>query len=78
MTSTRTLEKLHKVNYYVPHVHLTRIKEGRIREDFGLLVDFASTPPFILFPTPEMLENHGASLRPVSLACLLSPDKEGG
>lgn len=68
MTSTRTLEKLHKVNYYVPHVHLIRIKEGRIREDFGALVDFASTPPLFYSRLPRCLK---VTVLPfLSLACI--------
>ena len=33
MTLTHALEKLHKVNFYVSHVHLIRIMEGCIKKD---------------------------------------------
>lgn len=40
----RSLEKLHKVNYYVPHVHLMRIREGRI----GTISRIDVLPPFFI------------------------------
>jgi len=55
MTSARALEKLHKVNYYVPHVHLMRIKEGRTGQTpccRGVSFGGLSSPLFLIPDVP--------------------------
>lgn len=60
MTSARVLEKLHKVNYYVPHVHLMRIKEGPGRHP-AVEASLSGGPrPYFLRTCRDRLETHNA------------------
>lgn len=78
----RALEKLHKVNYYVPHVHLMRIKEGRIKKnpaaEVDVLVDFAFLPLHFIpnVAGPRRLKITMLPPADVSPGCTLA-DKEG-
>lgn len=64
MTSARALEKLHKVNYYVPHVHFMRIRGGDVPGQTsrrrGVSFGGLSSPLFLIPETTsrEMVKNH--------------------